>query len=134
MAVSLPMARKREDNVVLFGIDELEGRLRALIEEVTFAADSLLEEAGFEPSVPRDRRFREGLMSALLDSPPTERRRKREPMPRLRRGLPRDRWFESSSLPPDLSRIISRHGWPAPPPADGRLPREPAASARRSVG
>ena len=29
-------------------------------------------------------------MSALLDSPPTERRRKREPMPRLRRGLPRD--------------------------------------------
>jgi hypothetical protein len=66
--------------------------------------------------------------------PPTERRRKREPMPRLRRGLPRDRWFESSSLQPDLSRIISRHGRPAPPPADGRLPREPAASARRSVG
>jgi hypothetical protein len=30
MAVSLPMARKREDNVVQFGIDELEGRLRAL--------------------------------------------------------------------------------------------------------
>jgi hypothetical protein len=62
-------------------------------------ADSSLEEAGFEPSVPRDRRFREGLMSALLDSPPTERRRKREPMPRLRRGLPRDRWFEIQ-LPP----------------------------------
>ena len=53
MAVSLPMARKREDNVVQFGIDELEGRLRALIEEVRFAADSLLEGAGFEPSVPR---------------------------------------------------------------------------------
>jgi hypothetical protein len=65
-----------------------------------FAADSALEEAGFEPSVPRDKRFREGLMSALLDSPPTGRRRKREPMPRLRRGLPRDRWFESSSLRP----------------------------------
>jgi hypothetical protein len=32
--------------------DELEGRLRALIEEVRFAADSLLEGAGFEPSVP----------------------------------------------------------------------------------
>ena len=35
---------------------------------------------------------------------------------------------------PDLSQIISRYGWPAPPPADGRLPREPPASARRSVG
>jgi hypothetical protein len=66
---------------------------------VKFAPDSVLEEAGFEPSVPRDRRFLEGLMSALLDSPPTERRRKREPMPRLRRGLPRDRSLESSSLP-----------------------------------
>src|SRR5215813_229898 len=96
--------------------------------------NSPLEEAGFEPSVPRDRRFREGLMSALLDSPLTERRRKREPISRLRRGLPRDRWFEASSLQPDLSRILSRDGWPAPPPADGRLPREPAASARRSVG
>jgi hypothetical protein len=38
----------------------------------TAETDSALEEAGFEPSVPRDRRFREGLMSALLDSPPTE--------------------------------------------------------------
>ena len=50
-----------------------------------FERDSPLEGAGFEPSVPRDRRFREALMPALLDSPPTERRRKREPMPRLRR-------------------------------------------------
>jgi hypothetical protein len=44
----VPRPRKREDNVVQFGIDELEGRLRALIEEVRFAADSLLEEEGFE--------------------------------------------------------------------------------------
>ena len=36
--------------------DELEGRLRALIEEVRFAADSLLEGGGFEPPVPRQRR------------------------------------------------------------------------------
>jgi hypothetical protein len=44
----VPRPRKREDNVVQFGIDELEGRLRALIEEVRFAADSLLEGSGFE--------------------------------------------------------------------------------------
>jgi hypothetical protein len=56
MAVSLPMARKREDNLVQFGIDELEGRLRALIEEVRFAANSLLEGDGFELSVPGQRR------------------------------------------------------------------------------
>ena len=66
MAVSLPMARKREDNVVQFGIDELEGRLRALIEEVRFAADSLdngtvsqlLEELAGEMNRPSDRKRR----------------------------------------------------------------------------
>jgi hypothetical protein len=52
-AVYWTSLRKCEDNVVQFGIDELEGRLRALIEEVRFAADSLLEGTGFEPSVPR---------------------------------------------------------------------------------
>ena len=50
------------------------------------------------------------------------------------RATPEGTKGSNPSLPPDLSRIISRYGWPAPPPADGRLPQEPPASARRSVG
>jgi hypothetical protein len=39
------------------GVDFAVNGLLHLIEEVRFARDSPLEEAGFEPSVPRDRRF-----------------------------------------------------------------------------
>src|SRR5262245_51521776 len=99
-----------------------------------FARDSPLEEAGFEPSVLRTEGFERDSCRLCLIRRQRKGDANGEPMPRLRRGLPRDRWFASSSLQPNLSRIISRHGWSAPPPADGRLPREPAASARRSVG
>src|SRR5947209_12267951 len=51
----------------------------------------------------------------------------------VERGWERILFLHLRSLQPDLSRIISRYGWPAPPPADGRLPREPPASERRSV-
>ena len=64
-----------------------------------FVHDSPREEAGFEPSVPRDTiKTSRGLVSSLLDSLPNVGAGKRELEPRSA-GLPlRDRWFESSSL------------------------------------
>jgi len=61
--------------------------------------DSLVEDAGFEPSVPRDTiKTSRGLVSSLLDSPPNVRVGERELVPRGAGLPPRDRRFESCSL------------------------------------
>jgi len=61
--------------------------------------DCLLEEAGFEPSVPRDTpKFSTPAHVTCLTPYTRKSRREREPMLRGCGRLPRNRWFESGSL------------------------------------
>src|SRR5580700_4226461 len=64
------------DQVVWYGAAIMALCWPATPSEVKFAADSLLEEAGFEPSVPRDTTNSRPPHVASADTPPTRKSRR----------------------------------------------------------
>src|SRR5207248_5710613 len=102
----------------------------------TAETDWLLEEAGFEPSVPRETTsFQRRLMSLLLGSTARKSQREREPTREDAGRIPRNRWFRILFPPPaNLVRtfaarraVVGRDCVPAlcavsPPTPVSRLP------------
>jgi hypothetical protein len=94
----LSLAKGTIRATVLIPPRPLCGRL-LLIWATRSSHDSPLEEAGFEPSVPRTRpSFRQGLMSPLVDCSAIEKSPQRTRDQNEAARLSRDRWIEFCSL------------------------------------
>ena len=93
------------DQVVWYGAAIMALCWPATPSEVKFAADSLLEEAGFEPSVPRDTTNSRPPHVASADFPPTRKsRREHEPAPARTPGV--FRGAESRILLPPAASLM----------------------------